>query len=111
MGLYQVLCLNVMYISCLLGVVELLIVAPGIFLTFCLLLGLFYSYWVAVSSFDLRVCHVYLYLHFHVWLLVLAGLLYSEEEMKGSGSVKGKGVGYWEVKGGETVFGIYCIRE
>lgn len=45
-----------------------------------------------------------------VWLLGLRGLFFSEGKLGGSGAGR---EGRWggEVKGGETVVGIHCVKE
>lgn len=86
---------------------ELLTVGPGISLRFCLLLGLYYSYWVAVSSFDMRASakstFIFVFM-FDCWLLEACFIL-------GNGGEQLCEQSYWEVEEGDTVLGIYCIRE
>lgn len=69
----------------------------------------FSSCGVALSSLDMKVCTVsYCNLLCHVWLIFLRDIAFAEEEWrKGSSRDRiSKGV-----EGGETVVGMYCVRE
>lgn len=56
----------------------------GVFLTALPTLGLISSYWVAMSSHDIRVFALfYCILFCSDWLLFLGGMLFSEEKWRG----------------------------
>lgn len=55
-------------------------IGQAFFLTLCLLLGLFFSYWVVLSSLNVRAFALYYCILFRsVWLSPLGGLIFSEE--------------------------------
>lgn len=111
MGLCLVGTVHICYGYCLSILRGLMTMGVGYLCLLCLLLGLFFSFWVASPSFVWVCASCHFILFWHVQLKSLGGLIFSVGKTAKWISGRRKVGNLGGLKGGEAAVRLYCVKE